>query len=103
METTRNPTGVPPGNILHALPPEVLHRTFGLLPAAHRFVSPVCRHFRDLYAAAVADKKNTNHTDKHSIATEAALTLYREEGSYFFGEAFQTLQDRVERNAGARL
>jgi len=79
MAAIEDPRGVPPNYIIGALPPDLLKMTFRALPASNRFVSPVCRHFRDLYGAAVKDKEKTNRTYEYSIATEAALELYLEE------------------------
>jgi len=65
--------------ILRVVPKCLLKSIVGLLPASHRFVSPVSRSFRDLYAAVVEDKKK-NMTCKYSCNSEDALELYLKEG-----------------------
>mmetsp|Transcript_27333 Transcript_27333/g.54699 ORF Transcript_27333/g.54699 Transcript_27333/m.54699 type:complete len:414 (-) Transcript_27333:47-1288(-) len=65
--------------ILRVVPECLLKNILGLLPASHRFVSPVSRSFRDLYAAAVEDKKK-NRTCKYTCNSEDALELYLQEG-----------------------
>lgn len=64
--------------IADALPEDILIATFEMLPASHRFISPVCRQFRDLLEDTT-EKKKKNRTYKYSIVTEGALQQYLEE------------------------
>jgi len=64
--------------ITDVLPGEILKATFEMLPASHLFIAPVCRHFHDLYGAAI----ETNKTFKYSVVTEAALELYLNDMDY---------------------
>lgn len=57
-----------------------------MLLSSHLFVSPVCQHFWDQYAATVSNNIKTKKrperlhaTYKYSIVTEAALALYLDE------------------------
>ena len=65
--------------ILRVVPEFLLENILGLLLASHRFISPVSRRFRDLYAAVAEDKKK-NMTYKYSCNCEDALELYLKEG-----------------------
>jgi len=69
-----NDRAVPANYIVRVLPSDVLKMVFETLPASNRFISPVCRHFRDLHADAVGKQKN-NKTYKYSISSEDALEL----------------------------
>jgi len=69
---------VPADLITEALPPDILKMTFKMLPVSNRFLSPVCRRFRDL-CGDIHQGKKRNKTCKYSITTEDALKLYLEE------------------------
>eukprot|EP00588_Corethron_pennatum_P016774 CAMPEP_0194310216 /NCGR_PEP_ID=MMETSP0171-20130528/7142_1 /TAXON_ID=218684 /ORGANISM="Corethron pennatum, Strain L29A3" /LENGTH=270 /DNA_ID=CAMNT_0039063719 /DNA_START=158 /DNA_END=970 /DNA_ORIENTATION=+ len=68
---------------------DMLKAVLGMLPNSHRFVSPVNKKFRDLYASVVAhhdpekkSKKKRDATCKFSIASVAALRQYLDELQY---------------------
>jgi len=87
---------------VRALPVHIRKNIFRMLPASHRFVAPVCRQFRDDYAAArvktyrcktckfsltpedaARGKAHRYDTCKLSLTTEDALRLFfREERTY---------------------
>eukprot|EP00588_Corethron_pennatum_P012218 CAMPEP_0194265274 /NCGR_PEP_ID=MMETSP0169-20130528/584_1 /TAXON_ID=218684 /ORGANISM="Corethron pennatum, Strain L29A3" /LENGTH=145 /DNA_ID=CAMNT_0039005711 /DNA_START=142 /DNA_END=576 /DNA_ORIENTATION=+ len=82
-----DPPEVPTDLITEVLPCDILMMTFEMLPVSHRFLSPVCRRFRDLYGEIHQGKKSNTfknslkkqETYKYSIATEVSLELYLEE------------------------
>jgi len=95
MEARRKiPDGAAPNIITEALPDELLKMTLGMLPASHRFVSPVNRKFRDLYYEVMhGDKKKkwkTNFTFMFSISSEVALQQCLDEKDYRGSGDYQT-------------
>eukprot|EP00588_Corethron_pennatum_P015296 CAMPEP_0194281196 /NCGR_PEP_ID=MMETSP0169-20130528/20200_1 /TAXON_ID=218684 /ORGANISM="Corethron pennatum, Strain L29A3" /LENGTH=101 /DNA_ID=CAMNT_0039026187 /DNA_START=91 /DNA_END=393 /DNA_ORIENTATION=+ len=62
-----DPLEVPTDLINEALPRDILKMTFKMLPVSNRFLSPVCRRFRDLYGEIHKGKKsNYSNGDIHT-------------------------------------
>jgi len=61
-----------PDNHIDGIPDDILTKFFEMLPSSHRFVSPVCRRFRDIYGATVK-KKHQNKTYRFSLESADAL------------------------------
>mmetsp|Transcript_10481 Transcript_10481/g.20934 ORF Transcript_10481/g.20934 Transcript_10481/m.20934 type:complete len:491 (+) Transcript_10481:160-1632(+) len=93
---------VPPNYIIDTLPLALLDTTFRMLPASHRFISPVCRTFKERYAASVSDTRR-DATHKYSATTENARAAYfEEEDPDEYGGDAPAETSRVGAGAGRR-